>query len=140
MAYSLNDLYHGLRLVMRANGLLLGLALGGSLLVFPRTTLSAAGLAADASLWPGRLAGALLVALGLNLLAAAQERIVSTAAMIGMAAANGLMALVLLLAYFNQEFGALDRFGQIGLVLIVAGCLVSAVTPLRYLRTETVVL
>ena len=63
MAYSLNDLYHGLRLIMRANSLLIGLILGGAMLVFPRTTLSAAGLAPDAALWPGRMAGALLVVL-----------------------------------------------------------------------------
>lgn len=140
MAYSLNDLYHGLRLIMRINGLAIGLALGGSLLLFPHAVLTAAGLPPDAALWPGRLAGALLLALGLNLLLAAQERIVSTAAMVGMIVANGLAAIVLLLAYFNQEFDALDLLGQIGLVLVFAICLVSAVAPLRYLRAETVVL
>jgi hypothetical protein len=140
LAYSLNDLYHGLRLIMRANGLLIGLILGGAMLVFPRTTLSAAGLAPDAALWPGRMAGALLVALGLNLLIAAQERIVHSASMVMMVVANGLVAVVLLLAYLNQEFGALGRLGQIGLVLVFAICLVSAVVPLRYLRTDYVVL
>lgn len=136
MAYSLNDLYRGLRIVMRANGLIIGLGLGGMLLIVPRTVLTAAGLAPDSALWPGRLAGALLVAMGLNLLIAAQERIVSTAAMVGMFAANGLMALVLLLAYFNQEFGGLDTLGRVGLVLIFIICLISAVAPLRYLRTD----
>lgn len=140
MAYSLNDLYHGLRLIMRINGLTIGLVLGGSLLLFPRTVLTAAGLPPDATLWPGQMAGALLLALGLNLLLAAQERIVSTAAMVGMIVANGLAALVLLFAYFNQEFDALDLLGQIGLILVFVICLVSAVAPLRYLRAETVVL
>ncbi|RIK53427.1 MAG: hypothetical protein DCC57_08315 [Chloroflexi bacterium] len=140
MAYSLNDLYYGLRLVMRANGLLIGLLLGGAILIFPRATLSAAGVAPDAALWPGRMAGALLVALGLNLLIAAQERIVSSASMVSMAVANALAAIVLLLAYLNQEFSGLDRLGQIGLVLIFLLCLVSAVVPLRYLRTDYVVL
>lgn len=140
MAYSLNDLYYGLRLVMRANGLLIGLLLGGAILIFPRATLSAAGVAPGAALWPGRMAGALLVALGLNLLIAAQERIVSSASMVSMAVANALAAIVLLLAYLNQEFSGLDRLGQIGLVLIFLLCLVSAVVPLRYLRTDYVVL
>lgn len=140
MAYSLNDLYYGLRLVMRANGLLIGLLLGGAILIFPRATLSAAGVAPDAALWPGRMAGALLVALGLNLLIAAQERIVSSASMVSMAVANALAAIVLLLAYLNQEFSGLDRLGQIGLVLIFLLCLVSAVVPLRYLRTDYAIL
>lgn len=136
MAYSLNDLYYGLRLVMRANGLLIGLLLGGAILIFPRATLSAAGVSPEAVLWPGRMAGALLVALGLNLLIAAQERIVSSAGMVSMVVANALAAIVLLLAYLNQEFSGLDRLGQVGLVLIFILCLISAVVPLRYLRTE----
>ncbi|MCC6167899.1 MAG: hypothetical protein IT329_11785 [Caldilineaceae bacterium] len=136
MAYSLNDLYYGLRLVMRANGLLIGLLLGGAILIFPRATLSAAGVSPEAALWPGRMAGALLVALGLNLLIAAQERIVSSAGMVSMVVANALAAIVLLLAYLNQEFSGLDRLGQVGLVLIFILCLISAVVPLRYLRTE----
>ncbi len=140
MAYSLNDLYRGLRLLMRANGLLIGLALGGALLIFPRVALSAAGLDPSAAVWPGRLAGALLVALGLNLLICAQERIVSTAGIVGMIVANGLMAVVLLLAYLNQEFSTLGLLGQIGLVLVFTACLISAVVPLRYLRTDYVVL
>lgn len=140
MAYSLNDLYHGLRLIMRANGLLLGLLLGGAVLVFPRATLSAAGLAPEAALWPGRVAGALLVALGLNLLLAAQERIVSSVNMVTMVVANALVAIVLLLAYLNQEFSGLSRLGQIGLVLVFVICLAGAVVPLRYLRTDYVVL
>lgn len=136
MAYSLNDLYRGLRIIMRANGLIIGLALGGMLLVAPRAVLTAAGLAPDTALWPGRLAGALLAAMGLNLLFSAQERMISTAAMVGMFAANGLMALVLLIAYFNQEFRDLDTLGRVGLVLIFVVCLISAVAPLRYLRAD----
>jgi hypothetical protein len=140
VAYSLNDLYRGLRTVMRFDGLVIGLGLGGLLLIFPRGLLAAWGLYTGGPLWPGRMAGALLVAFGIQLLLAAQERIVSTAHMVAMIIANGLLAVVLLVGYLQQEFGGLGPAGQIGLVALFLICLVSTLTPLRYLRTDYVVL
>ncbi|HXF60047.1 MAG TPA: hypothetical protein VNK95_00440, partial [Caldilineaceae bacterium] len=113
---------------------------GSLLLYFPRGLLAAWGLYAGGPAWPARMAGALLVALALLLLLAAQERIVSAASMVAMLVANGLTALVLLIAYLQGEFAALGLVGQGVLVLLFLLCLISALTPLRFLRTDYVVL
>jgi hypothetical protein len=139
LAYSLNDLYGGLRSVMRMNGLVIGLG-GGALLFFPRGLMTAAGLYNGEALWPYRLAGGLLVALGLQFLLSAQDRIVSTAGMVTMIVANGVMAIVLLMGYLQGEFAGLGLWGQIALVLFFLLCLISAIVPVRYLRTDYVVL
>ena len=139
MAYSLNDLFRPLRAVMRMDGVV-GLVVGGLLLYFPRGLLTAWGVYTGGPVWPMRMAGALLVALALLLLIAAQERIVSTASMVAMLVANGLAALVLLIAYLQGEFAALGLVGQGVLVLLFLLCLVSVLTSLRFLRTDYVVL
>ena len=139
LAYSLNDIFRPLRTVMRVDALLVGFGVGALLLVTPKALLAASGLYdGDSPVWFGRLAGALLVTLGLHLWMAAQERIVSTPSMITMALANGLMAVVLLTAYLQQELAALSLLGRIVLVLVFLVCLVSAISPLRYLRAEIV--
>lgn len=140
MAYSLNDLYSGLRSVMRVNGLVVGAGCGLLLLIFPRGLMSAAGLYMGEALWPHRIAGSLLLALGLLLLISAQERTVNTASMVAMIMANGLMAIVLVAGYLQGEFAGLALLGQIILVLLFLICLVSAIVPIRYLRTDYVVL
>lgn len=140
MAYSLNDLYSGLRSMMRVNGLLIGIGCGALLLLLPRTLLTAGGIYAGEPLWPHRLAGGLLVALGIMLLLAAQERIVSTVSMVVMLVANALIAIVLMLSYLQGEFGGIGLIGQIILVLLFLLCLISAIVPVRYLRTDYVVL
>ena len=140
MAYSLNDLYGGLRSVMRVNGLVVGVGAGLLLLLFPRGVMDVAGLSTGEAVWPYRLIGSLLLALGAMLLISAQERVVSTASMVAMIIANALMAIVLLVGYMQGEFSGLGLFGQIGLVLIFLICLISAIVPVRYLRTDYVVL
>ena len=140
MAYSLNDLYSGLRSVMRVNGLVVGLGIGVLLLFLPRTILGAAGLYGGEALWPHRLVGSLLVALGVMLLLSAQDRVVSAASMIAMLVANALMAVVLMISYLQGEFAGMGLIGQIVLVLIFLLCLISAIVPVRYLRTDYVVL
>ena len=140
MAYSLNDLYGGLRSVMRVNGLVVGVGAGLLLLLFPRGVMDVAGLSTGEAVWPYRLIGSLLLALGAMLLISAQERVVSTASMVAMIIANALMAIVLLVGYMQGEFGGLGLFGQMGLVLIFLICLISAIVPVRYLRTDYVVL
>lgn len=136
MAYSLNDVYRPLRVVMRLNGVVIGLGLGLLLLVTPGDWWLAWGLHTGGAIWMGRLAGALLVALGVTLLLAAQERIISGPVMAGMALANGLAAIVLLMAYLQQELVGLNWLGRIGLIIIFAFCLVGAVFPLRYVWAE----
>jgi hypothetical protein len=140
LAYSLNDLYSGLRSVMRVNGLLVGLGAGLLMLLFPRTLINTIGLYAGEALWPYRLVGSLLFALGMLLLLSAQERVVSTTSMLTMIIANGLMAVVLMVGYLQGEFSELEILGQIGLVLIFIICLISAIVPVRYLRTDYVIL
>ena len=107
MAYSLNDLYGGLRSVMRVNGLVVGVGAGLLLLLFPRGVMDVAGLSTGEAVWPYRLIGSLLLALGAMLLISAQERVVSTASMVAMIIANALMAIVLLVGYMQGAFGGL---------------------------------
>lgn len=125
---------------MRVDGLVVGVGGGLLLLLGPRGVMSAAGLYGGEALWPYRLMGSLLLALGVMLLISAQERMVSTASMVAMLIANGLMALVLLISYLQGEFAGMGLFGQIMLILIFVLCLISAIVPVRYLRTDYVVL
>ena len=140
MAYSLNDLYSGLRTVMRLDGIVVGGGGGVLLLLGSRALLADLGIFAGDVFWPVRLAGALLLALGVGLVLASQPRIVSTTSMVTMILANGLTALVVIRGYFAGEFAALNLLGQIGLVLVFVVCLLGATVPLRYLRTDYVVL
>lgn len=125
---------------MRVNGLVVGGGAGLLLLLFPRGLMSAAGLEAGEALWPYRVAGSLLLALGVLFLLSAQERVVNTASIIAMLIANGAMSIVLVMAYLQGEFAGLGLLGQIGLVFIFLICLISAIVSVRYLRTDYVVL
>lgn len=138
MAYSLNDVYQFLRMVMRLNSLTVGFGLGLLLLVSSQDALAAWGVFAGGAIWPLRMAGGLLVALGAMLLLAAQERIVSGPSMVGMSLANAIVAGVLLLAYLRQELAALTALGQLALVAVFVMCLIGAIFPLRYVRAEYV--
>ena len=140
MAYSLNDLYSGLRFVMRVNGVMLGVGMGPLLLVWPSRVVAATEAGSDVVLWPLRLAGGLLLTYGVMLLLAAQERVIGGAGMIGLMVGNALLALVLLVGYLQGEFAGLGLLGQIGLVALFVFCLIGVLTPLRYLRTDYVVL
>ena len=115
MAYSLNDLYGGLRFVMRVNGAVLGLGLGPVLLIWPGRVAATAEPGSDVVLWPLRLAGGLLLTYGVMLLLAAQERVIGSAGKVGMMVGNAVVALVLLVGYLQGEFGGLRLLGQIGL-------------------------
>jgi hypothetical protein len=140
LAYSLNDLYSGLRFVLRVNGVVLGVGMGSLLLVWPRGVAAAAAAGSEVVLWPLRLAGGLLLTYGVMLLLAAQERVIGAAGMIGLMIGNALLALVLLVGYLQGEFAGLGLLGQIGLVVLFVFCLVCVLTPLRYLRSDYVVL
>lgn len=138
MAYSLNDVYRFLRMVMRLNGITVGFGLGLLLLITSRDDLAAWGVYGGDTIWPVRMAGSLLAALGVMLLLAAQERIVSGPSMVAMSLANALVAVVLLMAYLQQELAALNPLGQALLIAIFLMCLIGAVFPLRYVRAEYV--
>jgi len=136
VAYSLNDYYRPLRLTLRINGLILGLGLGLLFIVYPRALFLQWGLIPTGPAWPVRCAGATLIALGCLSLLAANERIIPAVVLITMTVGNGLLALVLFVSYLQGEFAALPALGLIGLILIFLLCLISAVVPLRYIRTE----
>lgn len=136
MAYTLSDQYRPLRIALRINGSTVGVALGLALLTLSKETLLTWGLYQAGALWPMRLAGAALLALGLIFLLIAGQQAISLPLLATVTIANTLVALVLLLAYFQQEFAALTLLGRILLVLIFALCLAGALAPLPYLRAE----
>lgn len=136
MAYSLNDVYRFLRLVMRIDGVIVGLGLGLLLSGAPRSALAEWGVHAAGPVWPVRLAGGLLITLGVLLLLSAQERIVGGPSMVAMSLGNGVIAFVLLIAYLQQELAMLNLFGRLLLVVVFVVCLIGAVFPVHYVRAE----
>ncbi len=136
MAYSLNDAYHYLRLVMRIDAIVVGIGLGLLLLLPPRVALENWGVYASGPVWPVRLAGGLLLTLGVMLILAALERVVPVSDMIAMALGNGFVAIVLLVAYLQHELTLLGIVGQLGLIMVFAVCLVATIFPLSHIRQE----
>jgi hypothetical protein len=136
MAYTLSDHYRPLRIALRINGSIVGVATGLALLTLSQETLLTWGLYQAGPLWPLRLAGAALLALGLLFLLIAGQRGIGLPFLATVTLANTLVALVLLLAYFQQEFAGLTLLGRLLLILIFALCLVGALAPLPYLRAE----
>lgn len=135
MAYTLTDPYGALRNVLRLCGAT-GLLFGGTLLVFPRLVLTEWGVPSAEVTWPLRLAGAFLVTLAVYYLLAANGRSIGLNAMITCMLGNGLFALVLLLAYLQQDLANLTPLGLAVLILLFIIALVGAIAPLRYLRAE----
>ena len=135
MAYTLGDPFRSLRLLLRMNGVLVGLILGVGLLAAPRTWLLGWGIYESGPLWPLRLAGASPVGLGLFFVLMASQDYLSRLMLVSTVIANSILALVLLTAYLQQELTALSPVGQILFVLIFLLYLVGAVIPLRYVRS-----
>ncbi len=135
MAYTLTDPFNTLRNVLRTTGST-DLLLGGAMLIFPRLVLTEWGAAATDAEWPLRMAGAMLITLGVYSLLAANERAVGTTAMITTMTGNGLFAAVVLVAYLQQDLANLTPVGLSALVVVFVIALVGAVAPLRYLRAE----
>ena len=135
MAYTLTDPFRSLRAVLRLSGAT-DLLCGSALLLLPKATLAAWNIAPSGPVWPVRLAGAALLALGLFYLLSASERLIGAPTMIASAVGNALVALVLLVAYVQQDLIGLSIFGLVLFVTIFVICLVGAVAPLRYLRAE----
>ena len=118
MAYTLGDPFRSLRLLLRMNGVLVGLILGVGLLAAPRTWLLGWGIYESGPLWPLRLAGASQVGLGLFFVLMASQDYLSRLMLVSTVIANSILALVLLTAYLQQELTALSPVGQILFVLI----------------------
>ena len=135
MAYSLTDYFRSIRLILRLNGLIVALGFGLLLLLSP-ATLADWGLLAGGQLWPTRMAGAALIGLGSAFIFAANQRIVPVSVLVAALVGNGLMAIVLLIAYLQQEFSNITLTGTILLILVFIFCLIGAVAPIPYIRTD----
>jgi len=136
MAYSFTDVYRPLRTLLRLNGIVIGLGMGLLLLFLPRTTLANWGLLLSEPAWPVRLAGALLVTLGVFWLLAAGDEVMGSTTLITTLLGHSLIAIVLLVAYLQREITTLSPAGLLLLALVFVLCLAGALMPLRYLRAE----
>ena len=136
MAYSFRDIYRPLRLLLRFNGALLGGLCGLLLLFAPVSRLARWGVVTADPGWTSRLAGALLIALGVYFVLAAGRTTLDTTVLITSLIAHSLIALVVLSAYLQRDLADLIWPGRITLAGIVILCLAGALLPLRYLRAE----
>jgi hypothetical protein len=136
MAYSLGDPYRSLRTILRINGVLLGGALGLLLLVAGPRLLAAFGFGGGGPLFPYRLAGAALIAVGAFLLAAASRPDIDRGQLIATLLFHTLLAVALLAGYLGGDI----RTGNIVALLLLLGafllCLLGALAPLRYFGPE----
>jgi len=134
MAYTLGDPFRPLRLVLRMNGFFVGVVLGLLLLIAPRTLLATWGIYESGPLWPLRMVGASQIGLGIFLFLTANQDYLSKLTLFTTVLTNGLLAVVLITAYLQQELTGLSVVGQVLFVLVFLLYLLGAVMPLRYIR------
>jgi len=135
MAYTLNDPYRSLRVVLRLSGAATGLT-GLLFLLLPATAASTAFGVATHPLWPLRLAGAALLTLAVAHLLNASERDIRLPALVTCALGNGLPAVLVVTAYLQREMTSFVWPLQAGMIALFVIWLIGAVAPLRYLRTD----
>ncbi len=136
MAYSLGDPYRSLRMVLRVNGILLGLLLGAALLVAAPRLLGALGFVVNGPLLPWRLAGTGLIAAGAFLLSAAFRPEIDRGVLTSCTLFHALLALALLLGYLQGDFAVHSPFSLLVLLSVFLLCLLGALAPLRYFGAE----
>ena len=136
MAYSFTDVYRPLRTLLRINGLVIGIGSGLFLFFAPRSLLEGWGMLAGGPVWPLRLAGALLLTLGVFWLLAAGEDVSGPSVLITIMMGHGLIAIVIIMAYLQRDLGPLSLLGWLALLVIFILALAGAFLPLRYLRAE----
>jgi peptidoglycan/LPS O-acetylase OafA/YrhL len=136
MAYSFTDHYRTLRMVFRIDGIFVGIGLGLLLLIYPADLLNDWGFTAGDASWPARIAGACLLGMGLGLLIAARERNVRLAPVVTAVCSNGLIAVVLLVAYVQRELANLTLAGYALLIILFVVCLITVTVSLPYVRIE----
>lgn len=136
MAYTLGDPFRPLRIILRVNGILLGLLLGALFLLLPDSLLIRWGLAVNGMLWSLRLAGASQIALGCFLLIASGQHYMNRVLLFTATLTHVLWVLTLLSAYLQQELAKLLVAGRAFLILAFLLCLIGAVAPLRYVRSS----
>lgn len=138
MAYSFNDPYRSLRVVLRTHATVVGLGLGTLLLTVPDRSMSMWGLAIEQTAWPARLGGAALIGLGINTLVIAGEETVKLGPISSVMVGNGLLVAVFLLSYIQGDLTGLTRFGQFFLILVFVLCLSNLLLPIRYFRDDLI--
>lgn len=134
MAYTFTDHYRPVRLMLRIDGLVVGLGLGTLLLIYPIDLLTELGFAAGSPGWPARVAGSSLIGLGIGLFVAAGEPDLRAASLLTSMISNALIAVSLLFAYFQGELADLSAWGLLLLIVLFVTCLVTAVLPIPYIR------
>jgi hypothetical protein len=135
MAYTLNDPYRSLRVVLRLSGVASLLA-GLLFLLLPGSSAATTLGLAPVPLWPLRLAGAGLLTLGVTYLLNASERAIGLPALVTCALGNGLPAILVVTAYLQREMATFAWPLQAGMIVLFVIWLIGAVTPLRFLRAE----
>lgn len=136
MAYTLGDPFRPLRLVLRLNGVVVGLILGLLFLLLPGRLLLQWGLGSEGNLWLLRLTGANLIALGCFLLIAAGQHTMNRVLLFTATLTHALWALTLFIAYFQRELLFSALIGRLLFIVIFMLCLLGAVLPLRYIRSS----
>lgn len=136
MAYSFNDPYRPVRIVLRLDAVVVGMGLGLLLLIYPTELLTSWGFDATGPAWSARIGGSSLLGLGVGLLLAASERELRVAPLIAAVLSNGLIALSLLSAYLQQELDHLTSMGYLLLVVVFGLCLLTVVMPIPYFRSN----
>lgn len=136
MAYTLGDPFRPLRLILRLNGLVIGLLLGAIFFIMPGALLVRWGSAVDGAIWLLRLTGANLVALGCFFLIAAGQNTMNRLLLFTATLTHILWALALFFGYVRQEIVLVSLLEQLIFVLIFVLCLLGAVLPLRYIRNS----
>jgi hypothetical protein len=134
MAYTFTDHYRTVRMILRVDGLVVGVGLGMLLLIYPVDLLSELGFAASGPAWAARVGGSGLMGLGIGLIAAAHEPELRAASLLAAMVSNGLLALSLLFAYFQGELAELSAWGFLLLILLFVICLLTTVLPIPYVR------
>lgn len=134
MAYTFTDHYRTVRMILRVDGLVVGVGLGALLLIYPVDLLMELGFAASGSAWAARVGGSGLIGLGIGLIVAANERELRAASLLAAMFSNGLLALSLLFAYIQGELGDLSAWGFFFLILLFIVCLLTTVMPIPYVR------
>lgn len=135
MAYTLNDPYRSLRVVLRLSGVA-ALLTGLLFLLLPGSVVATTLGLAPGPLWPLRLAGAGLLTLGVTYLLTAGERDIGLPALVACSLGNGLPAILVVTAYLQREMATFAWPLQAGMIVLFVIWLLGAVTPLRFLRAE----
>lgn len=136
MAYTLGDPFRPLRLILRINGIIIGLLLGLCFLWLPGDLFVQSGLAAAGFFWSLRLLGAGQIALGCFLLIAAGQRYMDRVLLFTATLTHALWVFALFITYLQGELNLSSRPAQLLFFVIFLLCLCGAVLPLRYMRTQ----